>query len=445
MQKKIGEFDRVVCISLRRREDRRTQLKKLCKSNGWPFKAIEFYDAIDGGSGKIPVGKNFKSGGGAWGCRQSWAAVLQEAMADGVERILVLEDDAMWRPDFAKEAALFFGDLPADWEVAFLGGQNMQAPTKVNDRVARVRNCQRTHAIAMQGDGIRFVYTQIANADYHIDHLLGPACGRNRRAYQATPFLIGQAATRSDISGRRDHARFWTRPANDFPLLWLNASPEVAALLSEYGIHYGFDLDEDGVDRGLSRTFPRKGFYAGGIESFVSTVSWEAASFLDSPGVATIWHPNADHEAYLQASRHLPERIKVTPQFDQLEPAIEWLRNEFGDTIRLRSDRRRMPILLVRSPGNVVAHLRENGLVHFGNWLDDKTRIDRGLLSAYRRPNPNLESWFRILDREAREQGLPVGVYHPKAVASDLESCGRPVVVIDAVTIDDAVQQVSSL
>lgn len=438
-------FDRVVCISLKRRNDRRLRLKKLCRSNGWPFRPIEFFDAIDGGSGKIPVGRGFTSGGGAWGCRQSWVSVLERAMTDGVESILVLEDDAMWRPDFAEEAALFFNDLPADWEVAFLGGQNMQTPTKVTDRVARVRNCQRTHAIALRGQGILFVYQVIANADRHIDHLLGPACGRNRKAYQATPFLVGQAATQSDISGRKDHARFWTEPGKNFPMLWLNATLKVAALLTEYGIHYGFDLDDNGLDRGLSKTFPRKGFYAGGIKSFLSTVSWEAASFADAPGITAVWHPNADEEARLQAKRDLPERMKVSPMFDELEPAVEWLRQEYGDIIRLRSDRRRMPVLLVRSPENVVTHLREHGYVHFGRWLDENTKIDRGLISAFSKGAPSLESWFRVLDREAREDGVPVGVYHPKADIESVSTCGRPVVVIDALTAEEAIEQVAAI
>lgn len=439
------KFDRVVCISLKRREDRRQRLKKLCRTNGWPFRAIEFFDAVDGGSGQVPAANGFRSGGGAWGCRQSWARVLEQALADNVQSLLVLEDDAMWRPEFTEDANAFFAELPVDWQVAFLGGQNMTTPVRITERVARVRNCQRTHAIAMQKDGLRFVYKTIANADRHIDHILGPACGKNPNAYQATPFLVGQAATQSDISGRKDHARFWANPSKEYPILWLNATRKVAAALTEYGIHYGYDLDQNEIDRGLNKIFPRRDFYAGGIRSFLNTVSWEAASFVDCEGVATIWHPNATPAALVSVAGELPSRVKVSPQFDELEPAIAWLKTEYGDLIKLRKDRRRLPVLLVKSPDNVVNFLREHRFVHFGRWLDNSTQIDRGLISAFSKESPTLESWFRILDGEAREEGLPVGIYHPKATVDVAATCGREVVVVDALTAEEAVEQIEAI
>ena len=436
-------FDRVVCISLKRRQDRRQRLKKLCRTNGWPFRPIEFFDAVDGGSGEVPPGKGFISGGGAWGCRQSWSRVLEQAMADGLGSILVLEDDAMWRPDFATEVQAFFGDIPADWQIAFLGGQNMATPTRVTDRVARVSNCQRTHAIALRAQGIRFVYQVAATSDRHIDHLLGPACGRNRRAYQATPFLIGQCATKSDISGRKDHARFWTHPGRDYPILWLDASREVARDLVEYGVHYGFDLDSDGVDRGLSIIFPKPGAYKKGINKFLNTVAWESASFEDFPGITTIWHPNANEESWEVARLDLPERVKKSPRFEDTAAALVWLRSQFGaGLIRKRSDRRRLPILLVRSPEAVVEALREAGLCHFGNWRDSETGIDKGLIQLFDSGKGNIADWYRVLEEEARAFSAPVGVWHPKATIELCQTSGREVVVIDATSAGEAYEQV---
>ena len=54
-----GTFERVVCISLRRREDRRRRLRALADRTGWPFREIEFMDAVDGGSGCVPVPPGF--------------------------------------------------------------------------------------------------------------------------------------------------------------------------------------------------------------------------------------------------------------------------------------------------------------------------------------------------------------------------------------------------
>ncbi|WP_172683368.1 glycosyltransferase family 25 protein, partial [Verrucomicrobium spinosum] len=36
---------------------------------------------------------------GAWGCLLSHARVLAEAIADGIENVLILEDDVVFQPD----------------------------------------------------------------------------------------------------------------------------------------------------------------------------------------------------------------------------------------------------------------------------------------------------------------------------------------------------------
>lgn len=439
-----GTFERVVCISLRRREDRRRRLRALADRTGWPFREIEFMDAVDGGSGCVPVPPGFISGGGAWGCRQSWVRVLEQAMADGVRSILVLEDDAIWRDDVGEHCQAFFENVPANWEAVFLGGQNMATPPRIAPGVCRTVNTQRTHAIGLRGNGIRNAYAVIASSDRHIDHKLGPSAGTWRTSYQPEQFIFGQDATKSDISGRQDYARFWTHPAANYPVLWLNATADVANRLTEYGIHYGFDLDETGCDRGLANCFPRPGEYRGGLGGFLRSVSWEAASFLDDTGVTTVWHPHADDVAYDQAKRELPARVVVTPFFAEFDDAQKWLAAAFGDRIiRRRQDRRRLPVLLLKSPGPIVEELRGRGLVHTGRWRESVTGIDMGLMTEFRKTQEvDLAKWFSVLEQEARETNVPVGIYHPLATVEVAATCGRDVVQVDATNADEAAAQI---
>ena len=438
-------FEKVVCISLARRQDRRARLNKLAKKN-WPFKPIEYFTAVDGGSGRVPMPSGFISGGGAWGCRQSWTRVLEEAIRDNVNSILVLEDDAVWRPDIKETSTDLFTNIPDDWQVVFLGGQNMRSPRDVNNGVGRVINCQRTHAIGIRGEGIRFVYKTIANSDRHIDHILGPACGKHRHCYQPVQFIIGQDATQSDISGRKDHARFWSSPKQNYPIIWLNTSEEIADRLQEYGVHYGFDLDEEGNDRGLNSIFPKQGVYKGGLGKYLSTVAWEAASFTDGPGIVTIWHPNADANAVTAAGKDVPKRCKISPQLHSLNDALAWLTGELGvDVVRKREDRRRFPVVLLRSPTSVVQKIRKSGIVHMGRWYDEETGIDKGLDNLVRAKATSLADWFKVLDKEAAETNVPVGIYHPKVTELLASTTRREVATIDATTYDEARREVEKL
>lgn len=437
-------FDRVVIISLKRRQDRRRRLEKLIKSCKWPFKQPEWFDAIEGS--KIPATHGFFSGGGALGCKLSWCRVLEDAMNDDLNSILVLEDDCIWRNDFVDQIDDFLRKIPADWEAMFLGGQNMKTPKKITDGVSRSTNTQRTHAIGLQREGIRKAYSCIKESQRHIDHMLGPATGKWKRAYQPEPFLIGQDACKSDISGRADHSRFWTSPQKGYPVCWLRCPMEVVDSLSEYGFHRGFDREVSGRDRGLINCFPSSGQYKGGIKKFLSHVSWEAASFLDDVGIVTLWDTNATAECSDALKGDLPERIFIA-EFKTKEEGLELLSKKFGEKlVRIREDQKLMPVVLCQSPANVVSALRAKGLVHFGNWLDKKTGIDKGLVHFFDvYQGSNLLGWFAALDSEARENNIPVGVWHPKATVEMCKTTGRDVVVVDTMSPEEAISQIEEI
>lgn len=363
-------------------------------------------------------------------------------MIADVESLLVLEDDAIWRPSISEECEVFFDALPSDWQIVFLGGQRMKEPSPLNEHVGRTRNTQRTHAIGLRREGIRWLYKIVASADRHIDHRIGALISGYRKSYEPTNFIIGQDATQSDISGRKDQARFWTSPEKNYPIIWLDATREVAEALTEYGLHFGFDRDERGDDVGLKRIFPRPGFYTRGIGKWLSTISWEAASFTEGSGVVTIWGNNATKESLEKCRKEIPKRLIETPFFDELEGAVAWLTEKLGaDMIRVRTDRQKLPVLLLRSPDEIIKQLKASNHVHCGRWLD-KNGIDKGLTSFFECGGTSLDSWFRVLEKEALETNSFVGIHHPKATVKIAETTGRRVIVVDATTYDAAVLQI---
>ena len=65
----------------------------------WPFRQPVRFRAVDGNS--VPPPSWWPAGPGAWGCLRSHLRIFEDALMDGVDRLLVLEDDVCFVPDLA--------------------------------------------------------------------------------------------------------------------------------------------------------------------------------------------------------------------------------------------------------------------------------------------------------------------------------------------------------
>lgn len=106
-----GAEVRALGINLERRPDRWEQFVKAC-----PLQGVMRFPAIDGRKCRPPTW--WRQGGGAWGCMLSHIGILQQALMDGLDQrggvLLVLEDDALFPPDFTEKAQRFIAALPRD-------------------------------------------------------------------------------------------------------------------------------------------------------------------------------------------------------------------------------------------------------------------------------------------------------------------------------------------
>jgi len=432
-------FDRVVVISLRRRADRMRRFQARLAACGWPFAEPQAFDAVDGSV--VPCPRQWKSGGGAYGCQQSHLRVLHNALMDGVGRLLVMEDDAEFRNTFAADVEAFVKGAQADWECLMVGGQHMAPPVPVSDGVVRCRNTQRTHCYAVNREGMATLAKLWSESVNHIDWDMGPCLGQRGKTYAPSSFLAGQASSQSDINGRRNPTQFWTPPRESIPLLWLQAPREVAEKMREYGCHYGADLDKDGNDTGLNIAFPSPGRYVGGIKKFIGHVTWECESFVEKPGIATIWHPHATDAC---AEALLADCAPTVIKGDTFAQASEIASSMFPELFSLRATAARPPLLLLKTSKEIVESLRDMRLVHTGNWRDENTGIDNGLAAIIDEGKACLREWHSVLEREANWTNSAVAVWHPAATAELAATAGRRVVVIEAEELDDARQQVEA-
>jgi len=279
------QFDRVVCVNLDRHPDRWDRFTAQVRSfaDRWPMPIPQRVRAIDGERVGCPGWLNI--GGGAWGCYSSHRRVIEDALMDGVEQLMIFEDDAHFPEDFVEQYQRFLHHLPADWDGLYLGGQHLHRkvfpPMPVNEACVRVRNVNRTHAFALRGKYIRRVYKHLCDyaewikcPNHHIDHRLGVLGEKDAGIiYAPDKWIVGQAGGVSAVSGKRfGNPRDWNKlpEAAHMPFvvvigLHSSGSSCIAGVLHKLGVSMGQRL---GGHKGKN---PKGGFEAQGLARLCET------------------------------------------------------------------------------------------------------------------------------------------------------------------------------
>lgn len=217
----IAKFDVVCCITLARRPERWRRFIGHLPAD-WPFKSVLQAEAVDGRRVTPPAW--WTENAGAWGCYRSHLRVFEQALNAGATSLFVLEDDAVFRDDFAHSVRRFFDHLPDDWQMVYLGGQliktHFRPPEKINDWCYRPYNVNRAHAYAVRGEMLRTVYHWLCDPGWYSGHMIDHHLGRlhesgNHNVYVPARWLVGQAAGESDILARSGELRFWPEPEDE--------------------------------------------------------------------------------------------------------------------------------------------------------------------------------------------------------------------------------------
>lgn len=427
-------FDRVYLINLKRRQDRLVTFENLRMQKGWELPEPIVFEAIDGN--KVGVPDYYVSGGGAWGCCRSHVRILEMAIMDGISSVLVLEDDLTWTSDTWQRLKEFLSIVPSDWDQLMLGGQHLRDPERISPGVVQCKNTQRTHAYAIRGRAMKDLLRQWYRCNTHIDHVMG-AWHEKWRVYAPECFLFGQGAGQSDISGNRDHIRFWVPPSQSAIVVHLTAPREVANKLREnYGFHMGYTRNrETDLDAGLvalaASPSPERGF-----KKWLDTILWEATS--EENAVATVWHPDFTADMV----KAIYEGTVVEIVGNSLEeclaqiPKQEKRKGALCDT----------HIVLLRSPRGIMESLRGHGW-HSGYWKDELTGQDNGLRAVASLSGGDrlvkLKEWIVTLTKEAESvRGGMVCVWHPEITSTELgDATALKVIEVVAESIGEALQK----
>ncbi|MBQ3332057.1 MAG: glycosyltransferase family 25 protein [Thermoguttaceae bacterium] len=220
--------NKIIVISLPQRADRRKQFAESFASTGLDWQ-IETVPAIYGKALDMPkiIGT---IGPGGYGCWCSHLLVLLRAISEGWENYLLLEDDAIFTPEFKKVFTRAAQELPEDWDQLYLGfqalNQNQAKFERYSSHLLRVGDAHRAHAYMLNKRAYSVYLKHLFDiADkpqvYHIDHWFGQlhlAREEGRRVvnvFATYPQIVNQSAGKSDINGADNQERSWSIARGD--------------------------------------------------------------------------------------------------------------------------------------------------------------------------------------------------------------------------------------
>lgn len=123
------EFDKVVCINLKSRPDKKENMQNKFDKLGIE---VEWFNAIQYGFAKEIVETltnknsitNFsrfnKAQPNEFGAAISHYTVIKTALEEGVKKLFVFEDDAIFRKDFNVQFEKYYNTLPENWDMFML-------------------------------------------------------------------------------------------------------------------------------------------------------------------------------------------------------------------------------------------------------------------------------------------------------------------------------------
>ena len=207
-------FDKIYCINLDRRPDRWRNSFNQFDKLGMDVKRISAVDGSVKRFPRIPTVKqdkdrefypddtNIKPEEAA--ITYSHKIMLMDAIANGYDKILMLEDDCQFTDDFSNKFTQTVNELPEDWDLFYLGGMDWWGePTYFSENLSITNLTLGMHAIGIRST----IFEKMLN----LTNLREPVDATyayqqaNLKSYIAADALVGQTeGLYSDIKLREN-------------------------------------------------------------------------------------------------------------------------------------------------------------------------------------------------------------------------------------------------
>lgn len=134
-----------------------------------------------------------------WACRASHLAVWSRAILDGVDNILIFEDDAGITEEFDANLQAFIAELPADYYGYQLGGYRWKGARKVTENCGLMLGCGALHAYGLSKAGLQRTYDHVQwHRTEDLDHATAMLHAEEPRYYCPRRWFVPQVPGYSD-------------------------------------------------------------------------------------------------------------------------------------------------------------------------------------------------------------------------------------------------------
>lgn len=134
-----------------------------------------------------------RTANGAVGCSMSHLRIIQNAIKNNLDHVLIVEDDITFlEPDLFKHQINEFFKLHGNkWDVILLAGNNFPPYTTVDSTCIKVNRCQTTTGYLVNGHYLKVLEQNIKMG---LTHLLNKPNERNKFAIDKFWFILQQAS-----------------------------------------------------------------------------------------------------------------------------------------------------------------------------------------------------------------------------------------------------------
>lgn len=197
--KLFDRFDKVYCINLEHREDRKNHILSEC--NKYDLGEVSFFNAFNGNNLSNP----YKISNGNFGLILTNIEIIKEAKNNNYKNILILEDDCY----FTREVLninTYFDALPDDWDMLYLGGNHNThvgnpPPIVINEKIVKLHSTLTTHFVAINNHMYDVILARLSKFDNPID-VVYTGIQKLYNVYSTSNTIAKQLNGYSDIENR---------------------------------------------------------------------------------------------------------------------------------------------------------------------------------------------------------------------------------------------------
>ena len=197
--KLFDRFDKVYCINLEHREDRKNHILSECAK--YDLGELSFFNAINGRN----LINTHRILNGCLGLILSNIEIIKDAKNNNYKNILILEDDCYFTSEVLN-IDTYFDALPDDWDMFYLGGNHNThighlPPKQINEKIVKLQNTLTTHFVAINNNMYDVILARLSKFDNPID-VVYTAIQKLYNVYSTSNTIAKQLNGYSDIENK---------------------------------------------------------------------------------------------------------------------------------------------------------------------------------------------------------------------------------------------------